>query len=274
MTYLHVAKTSGMAELPQTLLHYRGMIWALAMRDLASRYAGTAGGAFWAFVHPLAIVVIFYFVFAVGFRAQGPTGVPFILWFVCGLAAWSFFNETLTAITRSVVGNPHLIKKTIFPTETLPFVHLLSGLCHHLVFLLVLGGLLAYYGTPLSGSRLLVVYFVFCNVALLLGLGWLLSALQAFHRDVAQGLSIVLNLWFWITPIVWSPEIMPEKYRGIQFWNPVNYIVEGYRGILVFEYPKWPTLHETLYFWALAVGLLALGGYVFQRLKPEFAEVL
>ena len=78
----------------RNLLSHHALIRALALRDFQSKYAGTLGGTLWAFAHPLAIVTIFYFVFAVGFRAQGPVGAPFVLWFVCGLVPWFFFNDT------------------------------------------------------------------------------------------------------------------------------------------------------------------------------------
>lgn len=265
---------SGMVELPRNLVKYRSMILTLALHDLKVRYAGTIGGFFWTFAHPVAIVVIFYFVFAVGFRAQGPSDTPFILWFVCGLAPWFFFNETLQAITKSIANNPHLVKKTVFPTETLPFVYLVSGSPPHAIFLLLLAGLLIFYGISFHVERLAVFYFFFCSCVLLLGLGWLLASFQVFYRDIGQGLAIILNLWFWVTPIVWTPEIIPENYRGLLFFNPLYYIVEGYRGLLIFDPIAWPSGGETIYFWVVSSLLFMIGSYAFRRLKPEFPDVM
>lgn len=265
---------SSLPSLMRSIFRHRAMILALALRDLESRYAGTMGGALWTFAHPLAVVVIFYFVFAIGFRAQGPADTPFILWFVCGLVPWFFFNETLLAITNSITRNAHLVKKTVFPTEILPTVHLASGLFPHAIFMLILAGMLAFFKIPFLAERLGVAYFLACNCALLLGLGWMLSALQVFYRDIAQGLAIILNLWFWITPIVWSPDIMPVEYRGLMFYNPVFYIVEGYRGMLSFETIAWPSASATAYFWFITALLFLAGSYTFRRLKPEFPDVM
>ena len=250
------------------------MIWALAIRDLETRYAGTTGGICWAFIHPVAIVVIFYFVFAIGFRAQGPANTPFILWFVCGLVPWFFFNETLQAITKSITSNSHLVKKTVFPTEILPFVYLVSGAGPHTIFLFVLAGLLVFYGISFHVERLAVLYFFFCSCVFLLGLGWLLAALQVFYRDIGHGLAIMLNLWFWITPIVWSPEIMPVQYRNLLAFNPLYYLVEGYRGLLIFDTIAWPGFGETIYFWLVSSVVFMVGSYTFRRLKPEFPDVM
>jgi len=265
---------SSFIQLLKQIVHYRSMIWTLALRDLEVRYAGTIGGTLWALVHPLALVVIFYFVFVVGFRAQGPANTPFILWFVCGLVPWFFFSETLTAITGSITSNTHLVKKTIFPTETLPFVHLVSGVFPHAVFLLILVGMLVFFGIPLVIEHVAFVYFFVCSCILLLGLGWLFAALQVFYRDISQGLTIILSLWFWITPIVWSPDIMPPEYRSLLFFNPIYYIVEGYRGVLIFESITWPDAAATAYFWSVTTLCFLAGSYTFRRLKPEFPDVM
>jgi ABC-type polysaccharide/polyol phosphate export permease len=263
-----------LAQLIRNIVRYRAMIGALALRDLQSRYAGTLGGTLWAFAHPLAIVVIFYFVFAVGFKAQGPSSTPFILWFVCGLVPWFFFNDTLLTIADSITRNAHLVKKTVFPTEILPLVHITSGLFPHAIFLVILAGMLAFFKMPFLPDRLLVVYFLICTCALLIGFGWMLSALQVFYRDISQALTIFLNLWFWVTPIVWSPEIMPAAYRGLLFYNPMYYVIEGYRGLLIFNSSVWPGAMETAYFWSVTLLAFFVGAYIFRRLKPEFADVM
>jgi len=249
------------------------MIRALAVRDLQSKYVGTLGGIFWIFATPLATVVIFYFVFAVGFKATGPSEAPFILWFVCGLVPWLFFNGSLMAITNSIVGNMHLVKKTIFPTEILAFTHLLSESFTHFVFFVILCVMLLVFGVNFEIARLIFIYYFGCMVVLLLGLGWMLSALQVFYRDIAQGLGIFLNLLFWATPIVWSPDLLPLEYAGWIAYNPIGYIVGGYRDALVFSQVRLPDLHATIYYWAFTLAFLLVGNYVFRRLKTEFADV-
>lgn len=261
-------------ELLRVAVRHRSMILAMARRDFQSRFAGTLGGVLWTVAHPLAIITIFYFVFAVGLRVQGPEGTPFILWFVCGLVPWFFFNETLLAMTNSVTRHAHLVKKTIFPSEVLPLVHLSAGLVPHMIFMVIVVGLLGYLGIPFRVERLSVVYFLLCVGVLLLGLGWMLSALQVFYRDISHALSIILNLLFWVTPIVWSPDHLPAQYRHLLLYNPVYYVVEGYRGLLVFDTVVWPSLWYTAYFWMVAGMMFGVGAFVFSRLKPEFPDVM
>ena len=261
-------------QLFRSLHRHQAMIFALAVRELQSRYVGTLGGILWTFAHPLAVITVFYFVFAVGFRSQGPDRTPFLLWFVCGLVPWFFFNETLSAATESITRHTHLIKKTVFPSEILPVVNITAGLVPHSIFLLIVTGLLVWYHVPFAAGRLLVVYFLLCTCVLLVGLSWLLSAIQVFYRDVSHALSIVLNLWFWTTPIVWSPDMIPQGYRGLLFFNPMYYIIEGYRGLLIYNEIIWPSAQHTVYFGGAVTVMFAAGAYVFSRLKPEFPDVI
>lgn len=261
-------------QLLRNLYRHQTMILALAVRELQSRYVGTLGGILWTFVHPLAVIAVFYFVFAVVFKSQGPDRTPFMLWFVGGLVPWFFFTETLSAGTDSITRHAHLIKKTVFPSEILAVVNVTVGLVPHTVFLFIVAGLLAVFNVRFAADRLLVVYFLVCTCVLLIGLSWLLSAIQVFYRDVSHVLSIVLNLWFWATPIVWSSDKMPEEYRGLLFCNPMYYIIEGYRGLLIFNETVWPSAGHTAYFWGAVTVMFLAGAYVFGRLKPEFADVM
>jgi hypothetical protein len=151
----------------QAFLH-RGTIYAMALRDFESRYIGTLGGTIWAVIQPLATIAVFYFVFAVGFRVQSPGDAPFTLWFVCGLAPWFLFNDTLQAISSSVTDNAHLVKKTVFPTEVLALVKVVSALLPHLIFLLILVAMLFFFDVPFRIERTLVVYYFICIAADLL----------------------------------------------------------------------------------------------------------
>lgn len=250
------------------------MVWIMAMRDVKARYIGSVGGFFWILAKPLALVVVYYFVFAVGFKARGPEGTPYVVWFVGGLVPWMFFAETLLPIITSVVNNAHLVKKTLFPSESLPVVNLISGLLPHAVFFGLLLALLVFYGIPLRFERLWVLYFLLCTCTLLLGLGWVLAALQVFFRDIEHGMGIILNLWFWGTPIVWTWQQIPQTYWRYLKLNPMNYIIEGYRGLLVYSDIRWPTLEATVYFWGVTITLLLAGLFIFRRLKPEFPDVM
>ncbi|MCP9447205.1 MAG: ABC transporter permease [Nitrospira sp.] len=252
----------------------RFLIAALTRRDLQSRYIGTLGGSLWTFVHPLLLIGVFYVVFSFGFKAKGPGGSPFALWFVCGMVPWLFFSEALQAATGSITRSASLIKKTTLPPEILPIVPIVSGLVNHGIFLVIFLGMLVWFRVDLGLARLSLVWFLFSLCSLLIGLSWLLAALQVFYRDISHVVTAVLNLWFWATPIVWSSDMIASQYRGLLLLNPMYYVVEGYRGSLIDSQIRWPESTQAITFWCVVFIVLAVGMTVFKRLKPEFVDAL
>ena len=257
-----------------TLVSYRSVIWALAVRNFQNRFIGTGAGALWTIVHPLATVLVFWLVFSLGFKAQGPNGIPFVLYFMTGFLPWSFFSEALTATTNAVVGNRHLVKKMVFPTQTLPLVEILGSTFGHLILLAFTIALLLIHGIIPGWGVLQLVYAYFCAVVLILGLGWALAAVNVFHRDIGQSLPTVMGFWFWATPIVWDVSMLPESWRPLLNLNPAYHFVESYRAALLYHRPVWQDFTQLSVFWVMALILGLCGAYVFRRLKPDFADVM
>lgn len=250
------------------------MIWSLAVRNFQGRFVGTGLGILWTLVHPLATVFVFWLVFSLGFKAKGPDGVPFVLYFMTALLPWNFFSETLVATTGSVTGNPHLVKKMVFPTETLPLVEILASTFSHLMLLACTVALLLFHGIAPGIAFAQLAYAYLCACVLVLGLGWALAAVNVFHRDIGQSLPTVLGFWFWATPIVWDLGMIPEGWRALVNLNPMFHVVESYRAALLYGRPVWTDGLQVAVFWALALLLGLLGAHVFRRLKPDFADVI
>ena len=257
-----------------TLYDRRHVIGAMARRELGARYAGTLGGIVWVVAQPLATVFVFWFVFSFGFKATGPSGAPFILYFLCGYVPWLFFNEVLDRSVNGVVGNSHLVKKIAFPTEVIPIVYAVVALVPHAFLVMALLFLSEINGFYISVHSIQIIYYLFCLCIFSLGVSWILAALNVFHRDVAQMAAVFLNLWFWMTPIVWGASIIPERYRWILDLNPILYVINGYRSALIYQ--KWDILNLkiTIYYWAISAILFSIGYFVFHRLKDEFGDVL
>lgn len=256
------------------LISYRRVVLSLAVRSFQSRYIGTGGGILWSIVQPLATVFVFWIVFSIGFKAKGPNDVPFVLYYMTAFLPWHFISEVLNASANTVIANRHLVKKMVFPTETLPIVEILVATVGHLILLAFTILLLFIHGAIPGLASLQIVYAYLCAVVLSLGLGWLLSATNVFHRDISQSLATLLNFWFWMTPVVWSMDMIPEKWRPLMMLNPMLHVVESYRNALLYNRPVWADTHQFLIFWSIVFLLCAGGAYVFRRLKPEFADVL
>jgi ABC-type polysaccharide/polyol phosphate export permease len=259
----------------RSLLAHRALAWRLAMTQLRSQYASTFFGAIWAVLQPAATVAVYWFVFTFGIRmASNPSGPPFLLMLIVALSAWFFFNDAIIAGQAAVVNNAYMLKKIAFPVEILPAVPIAAaGLVHAGVLGFVLL-LVLLNGVPPSWHLLLLIYYTSALTLLASGIAYLLASLSVFQRDWAQLSGLVLQLWFWLTPIVWSPEVFSPRVRAVLAFNPMFYVVEGYRDALLNGAGQLPTLATTVSFWCVTLAILGLGGAVFGRLRPDFADVL
>lgn len=256
------------------MLSQRHLIWAMVLREIRYKYAGTIGGALWSFVHPAVTILVYWVVFSVGLKVKPLKDVPFIVVYVGAYLPWTLFVEAMSNSCASVSSNPHLTKKVAFPTEILPVVHLLVSFVTHVGMLILFIVLLVTNGISPSFFNLQFLYY-FVGLALFtLGLSWLVSAVNVLFRDTGQVLSMVLQVWFWLTPIVWPIEMLPPWGQRLMRMNPMYFITEGYRNSFIMHKPLWTDVSGALYFWAVAVGVFCLGWVVFSRLKPEFADVL
>ena len=192
---------------------------------------------FWAFIQPSATILIFWFVFQVGFKSQDIDNVPFILWLISGMIPWFFFAESLSNGTNSILTNSFLVKKIVFPFSLLPIVPLLSALIIHIFFIFFMFCMFSYYGYMPTLYSLQIFYYLFASFILLLGFSWLTSSIIVFFKDIGQIVSMVLQFGFWLTPIFWSIKMVPEKYIWIIKLNPMVYIIDGYRNSMI--YNKW-----------------------------------
>lgn len=256
------------------LFLYRRMLWLLAVRNVKDRYTGTIGGMVWAVLNPLLQLLVFWAVFGVGLRMQAEVGQPFVLVLFCGLVPWMTFSEALNSGAGSITARAYLVKKIAFPLEILPLTNLVSALFTHGILLLILAVMLVAYRAMPGAAVLLLPYYLLAMCALAAGLSFLLAAAAVFYRDILQGLGIVLNIWFWVTPIVWPPAMLSGRLRHLLDFNPLNYVVSGYRDSLLSTQLTLPDPLLTLYFWLVVALLWSIGVGLFMRLKPSFADVL
>ncbi len=251
------------------------MVLDLARNDFKVRFAGSYFGMIWAFVQPVATILVFWFVFQVGFRAA-PTadGVPYVLWLSAGLTPWFFFAEGWMTATASFTDYSYLVKKVVFRVELIPVVKIISALFFHFAFVLVLLVLALILGQHPSWYWLQLPYYAICMVALVLALGVLTASILPFFRDLGQILTIVLQFGMWLTPILWQVTMIPEHYRWLFKLNPVGYIVEGYRDSLFGRAWVWEHWATTIGFWILTLLLGGISQIIYRKLRPHFADVL
>lgn len=256
------------------LIESRHVIWDLTKKDLKQRYLGSALGILWAFIQPTITVFIFWFVFQVGFKSMPVDNFPFILWLVCGMFPWFFFNDAWTSATHSIMGNSFLVKKVVFRVSLLPIIQILSALLVNSFFILVLFLMFAFYGHMPSLYNIQVLYYLFALICFVFGLSLITSTLIIFLRDIGQLVGMLLQFGFWGTPIFWSLNMLPAEYAWIFKLNPMYYIVEGYRESFIYNHWFWERGYINLEFWLVTLLLVVLGVVVFKKMRPHFADVL
>jgi lipopolysaccharide transport system permease protein/teichoic acid transport system permease protein len=246
----------------------------MAKREVATKYIGSLLGFLWTFINPLVMIFVFWVVFSVGFKVQPTKNVPFVVWLTAGMAAWFVFADIINGSANVIVSNAHLIKKTLFHSQILPVIKIVSFLITHLVFLAILIGLIIFQKMPFSFYYLQFLYYLFCMSVLALGISWIVSALNVFIRDVSQIVAVVLQIGFWATPIFWDIHMMPQKIQTVIKFNPMFYIVHGYRESFIYFYPFWKHPYQTAYFWTVTVIFFMTGALIYKKLKPQFPDVL
>jgi lipopolysaccharide transport system permease protein/teichoic acid transport system permease protein len=260
-----------MMRFGRKLWQYRTTLSLLVVRDIQNRFVGSLGGMVWTVLHPLLLVATYSLIFSHVF-GRTMRDVPFAIWLFSALLPWITFNEALRSATNCLQRYHNLIKKTPLPSELLVLVPIGAAGITHAVGLCVLIVLILGFGPSLTPTALLIPGYLVCLGLLCLGLGWLLASLNVFFRDVFQILNVILNVWFYLTPIIYPLKVLPESYRVWMAWNPMFFITEGYRLSLLYgEHPPW-SVAGPFCLWSLI--FLGVGGMLFRRLKRHFPEVL
>lgn len=258
----------------QEIIQGRVLLLNLAKNDLKSRYAGSFFGIVWALIQPLVTILVFWYVFQVGFKTAPVNNVEFILWFAAAYIPWVYFNDGLMSTTNCLYEYNYLIKKIKFPVSLLPLVKVCSSAMIHSFFICFIFFMYLVYGYAFNVMWFQALYYTFALTCLLVGLSWIMSSLAVFFKDFSQIVAVVLQVGFWLTPIFWSPEGMSEAVLFTIKLNPLYYITQGYRDTFIYSvsFMEHPTL--TAYFWIVTGIVFIVGAVLYQKLRPHFADIL
>lgn len=264
-----------MSELVRAVWNYRYFILSSVKNDLKSRVVRSRLGAAWMILQPLAQVAIYSLVLSrvMGAKLPGTTNqYAYPIYLMSGMLAWSLFTEVITRSLTLFVDNGNLMKKIFFPRATLPFIAVGAALVSNLLLFVATIAIFALIGHFPTWSLLWLPLLMLVNVAFSLGLGLLLGVLNVFVRDIAQVMTVVLQLWFWVTPIVYMPSILPQGFGKIIAYNPMYYVISSFQSVLL--YGRTPELVPLAWTALASLALLGAGFVVFRRAAPEMADVL
>lgn len=256
-------------------IHGRSLLAALVLRDVRSRFIGSASGWIWLILTPLLLLAVYGFVFGVIFRARVPEGldIPFVAWLAVALWPWLAFSEGVLRGSRSILEHSALISKVAIQRELLVISAVSSAFLLHMAGYLVVLIALSWLGTPIHFGGLpaallgLLTLYVFA-----LGLGMALAAVQVFVRDLEQALPTLLMFWFFLTPILYAPQMLPDQYSRWLHLNPMTWWMDQVRSPLLWGdlLPGWSLLVLA----SASMVMLWLGWRLFRRMSPHFEDFL
>ncbi len=242
-------------------------------RDIKAKYAGSALGIAWAFLLPLFQIALFWFVFAGIMRARpyANTEMPYIIFLLSSFFFWLAFSESLLRSSNIIIENTELVKKVNFPNVILPFSVICSAYLHNMIGFLIFFSIYFFISTP-SPMFLLLIPVLFLQLIFSLGVGMLLSSLLPYIRDLGQVIGYLMQALFFLSPIIYSLESIPERFKIIIYFNPITLFVSSYHEIILFK--STPPLLNIAVMTGLAVSSFIGGFYTFRKLKHGFADVL
>lgn len=252
------------------LYAYREMVFSLVKRDLRGRYKGSVLGFLWTFINPLLQLVVYTVVFSVIMRA----GIDkYYIFLFVALVPWIFFSSALTGGASSVLTSKDMVKKIYFPREVMPIAYVTTSFVNMLLSFVVVLAVLLVTGFGINAVALLYLPLIMIvEYVLALGIALLSSALTVYFRDLEYVLGIVAMAWQFLTPVMYSADMVPEELLPIFNLNPMTPVIEAYRQILYYkQQPQLETLSQ-----AAILGMVFVGvGYVvFRKLQRGFAEEL
>lgn len=249
---------------------YQEMIFSLVKKDLRGRYKGSVLGFLWTFINPLFQLIIYTIVFSVIMRS----GIDkFYLFLFVALVPWIFFSSSIIGGATSIINQQDLVKKIYFPRQVLPIAYVTSSFVNMLFCFIIIFFVVIFSGTGIKLQAILFLPIIMIvEYILALGIAMLMSALTVYFRDLEHILGIITMAWLYMTPIMYSVDMVPKNLIPLFNLNPMTPIIVAYRDILY--YKQIPQVTTLLHAFLLGILILIIGSIVFKKLQKGFVEEL
>ncbi|MDR3748766.1 MAG: ABC transporter permease [Acidobacteriota bacterium] len=254
-----------MIELVRETYRYRELIWALALKELKIRYKRSVLGFLWALLNPAFTMLVLTLVFSTLMRFPIPHYAIFLL---SVLLPWTFFSQSLSYAVESIVTNGDLIKKVAVPKVVFPMAAIVSNIINLLLSLIPLALLVPLMRHPFYWTWLYLPVPLLALIIFTLGMTFFFAAANVYYRDVSHILQVVLSAWFYVTPIIYSLDFIPQKHQWIFKLNPIIYVINGFR--LAVYYGKLPKAPSIIASFVCAFISLLIGYAIFRKYQDDF----
>ncbi len=249
---------------------HRDLFYFLVWRDVKVRYKQTALGIAWAVLQPLLTMLVFTIIF--GRLAGVPSdGEPYPIFVYAGLLPWNFFNQAVTTSSNSLVGNAALITKVYFPRLVIPGAAVGAGLVDFAISAVILFVMAFHYGVAIGAGILMLIPLALLTTLFATGVGMWMSALNVKYRDVRYALPFVLQIWMYVTPIIYPVTFIPARWRWLIALNPLSGIIQGFRSAIFGRPFDWNVIASST---AVTIVVLIYAAFEFRRMEKEFADII
>jgi lipopolysaccharide transport system permease protein len=274
--WVSIRPSKGLASLDlKSLWEYRELLYFLVWRDVKVRYKQTVLGVLWVLLQPLVSMAIYTVLFGVLLKVPSD-GAPYAVFAFAGLLPWQYFASALTRSSQGVVNSANLITKIYFPRLVIPLSGVLSSLVDLAVSFIVLIGLMIYYGLAPTPALLVLPALILLAMITALGFGLWLSALNVRYRDINYLLPFIVQVWMYVTPVVYGSNLLPERYRFLLALNPMTGVVEGFRWALLGRQLDYVQTQGPLFVVSVIISLVVLvtGAVFFRTTERSFADIV
>ena len=253
----------------KSLYEYRELLKTSISKDVRGKYKNSVLGILWSFLNPLLQIAVYAIVFPLIMKSNLPNYTVFLC---CGLIPWNFFSAAISRTSFTMVENGNIIKKVYFPREILPISVVTSEAIKFIISTIIILAFVLGYGMGLSKFLVFYPLVLIVQYLLLIGISFIVSSVTVYFRDLQHFIGIALQLLFYATPIVYAPNTIPENFQWILKFNPMTYVINGYRDI--FYYKQMPDLSSMAIVLVIGIIVCLLGYFIFSKLQRRFAEEL
>ena len=251
----------------KSLYQYRELLKTSISKDVRGKYKNSVLGIIWSFLNPLLQIAVYAIVFPLIMKSNLPNYTVFLC---CGLIPWNFFSTAISRTSFTMIENGNIIKKVFFPREILPLSVVTSEAINFVISTIIILAFVLGYGMGISKFIIFYPLVLLIQYFLLIGISFIVSSVTVYFRDLQHFISIILQLLFYATPIVYAPDSIPANFQWILQYNPMTYIINGYRDI--FYYQQMPDFVSLLMVLVGSIILCVIGYLIFNKLQKRFAE--
>lgn len=253
------------------LIRYRELLWQWVMRNIKVRYKQSLLGVAWAILQPLSATVIMAVVFSRFIRVS-TDGIPHPIFYYSAMLPWTFSSTAISFGTSCLINNMELVTKIYFPREILPIAAVVASFVDLLIAAVIFVGMIVFYRVPVGLSWMWVPALLLIQILLTLGIVLLASALNVFYRDIRFVVPLGMQLWMYLTPIIYPLSQVPERFRSLYMLNPMAGLIDSYRRIVL--QARWPDPTYLLTASIASVVLFVLAYVYFKRAEAVFADLI